>query len=79
MDGGPVRGGPSSGDTDLDRDAWTLETLVFVTPNGSVQPEYVVVPDALLVKTKELKPFFDLSFAYEGCLKPKPTTRKKAR
>ena len=46
---------------------------------GSVQPEYVVVPDALLVKTKELKHYFDLSFAYVGSLKPKPTTRKKKR
>jgi hypothetical protein len=36
-----------------------------------------VVPDALLAKTKELKPFFDVSFAYVGSLKPKPTTRKK--
>ena len=44
---------------------------------GSVQPEYVVVPDALLAKTKELKPFFDASLAYVASLKPKPTTRKK--
>jgi hypothetical protein len=44
---------------------------------GSVQPEYVVVPDALLAKTKELTRFFDVSVAYVGSLKPKPTTRKK--
>ena len=44
---------------------------------GSVMPEYVVVPDALLARTHELKRFFDMSYAYVGSLKPKPTTRKK--
>ena len=44
---------------------------------GSVQPEYVVVPDALLVKTQELKRFFDLSYAYVASLEPKPTAKKK--
>ena len=44
---------------------------------GAVMQEYVEVPDALLRKTGELKKFFDLSFAYAGSLKPKPTTRKK--
>src|SRR5678809_844030 len=44
---------------------------------GYVQPEYVVVPDALLKKTRELKPFFDLSYEYVASLKPKPT--KKSR
>jgi hypothetical protein len=47
---------------------------------GYVQPEYVVVPDALLKKTRELKPFFDVSYAYVASLKPKPAkkTRKAA-
>ncbi|MBI3464472.1 MAG: hypothetical protein HY000_15670 [Planctomycetes bacterium] len=45
---------------------------------GSVLKEYVVVPDALLKKTPELKKFFDLSYAYVGSLKPKATKRKKA-
>ena len=45
---------------------------------GMVQPEYVVVPDSLLVKTKELRRFFEISLAYVGSLKPKPTTRKKS-
>lgn len=45
---------------------------------GKVQPEYVEVPDSLLAKTKELKPFFERSYEYVGSLKPKPTTRKKA-
>ena len=46
---------------------------------GSVQPEYVVVPDALLAKTQELRRFFDISYAYVASLKPKPTTKKKGR
>ena len=45
---------------------------------GSVQPEYVVVPDALLSKTRELQRFFEISRAYVGSLKPKPTTKKSA-
>jgi hypothetical protein len=44
---------------------------------GSVQPEYVVVPETLLAKTRELLPFFEISRAYAASLKPKPTTRKK--
>jgi len=46
---------------------------------GSVQPEYVVVPDALLAKTQELRRYFDISCEYVGSLKPKPTTKKKGR
>ncbi len=38
---------------------------------GSVMKEYVVVPDELLVNTKELQPYFDLSFQYTSSLKPK--------
>jgi hypothetical protein len=38
---------------------------------GIVRKEYVVVPDALLKKTKELKPYFDMSFEYVNSLKPK--------
>jgi len=45
---------------------------------GTIQAEYVEVPPSLLASTKELKKYFDLSFAYVGSLKPKPTTRKKA-
>jgi hypothetical protein len=44
--------------------------------HGAVLKEYVEVPDALLKKTAELKKFFDLSYAYVGGLKPKPTQRK---
>jgi hypothetical protein len=45
---------------------------------GVVQKEYVVVPEALLRKTQELKKFFDVSFAYAGSLKTKPTKKKSA-
>ncbi len=47
--------------------------------HGRVMKEYAVVPDALLKKTRELKKFFDISAAYVGSLKPKPTKRKKAK
>jgi hypothetical protein len=36
-----------------------------------VLKEYVVVPDELLAKTRELKKYFDLSVEYVGGLKPK--------
>jgi hypothetical protein len=44
---------------------------------GKVQPEYVEVPDSLLLATEELKKFFDSSYAYVSSLKPKPTTKRK--
>jgi hypothetical protein len=43
---------------------------------GTVQPEYVVVPETLLSKTKELQRFFEISRAYVAAMKPKPTKRK---
>ena len=43
---------------------------------GTVMKEYAEVPDTLLRKTKELKAYFDMSFAYVASLKPKPTKRK---
>jgi len=43
---------------------------------GIVQKEYVAVPDAVLKKTRELKRFFDLSYAYVASLKPKPAKAK---
>jgi hypothetical protein len=45
---------------------------------GVVQKEYVVVPQSLLKKTKELKPYFEASYAYVGTLKPKPTKKGKS-
>ena len=44
---------------------------------GIVQKEYAVVPDSLLKKTAELKPYFDKSYEYADSLKPKPTSKKK--
>jgi hypothetical protein len=46
---------------------------------GIVQREYVVVPDSLLQKTAELKPYFDLSYAYISTLKPKPAATGKKK
>jgi len=46
---------------------------------GHVQPEYVVVPDALLAKTRELQRYFDISYTYVGAKKPKATTKSKAK
>jgi hypothetical protein len=45
---------------------------------GIVQKEYVMVPDALLKRTRELKSFFDASHAYVSSLKPKPTKKRNA-
>src|ERR1700730_2522052 len=42
---------------------------------GTVMPEYVQVPDALLKKTQELRKYFDLSYACVSSLKPKPTKK----
>ena len=44
---------------------------------GIIQKEYVMVPDRLLHNTQELKTYFDLSYAYVGSLKPKPTKKKE--
>ena len=47
--------------------------------HGTVLEEYVEVPDTLLKKTRELKKYFDLSYAYVASLKPKPTKKKPAK
>jgi hypothetical protein len=41
-----------------------------------VQKEYVTVPDVLLAKTNELKPYFKMSYEYAKSLKPKPAKKK---
>jgi len=46
---------------------------------GIVQKEYVVVPDALLKNTKELKTYFAESYHHIASLKPKPTTKSKPK
>ena len=43
--------------------------------HGTVQKEYVDVPDGLFANTAELVPFFQVSHAYVAGLKPKPTKR----
>jgi hypothetical protein len=44
---------------------------------GIVQKEYVEVPPALLDATDELAPWFAVSVAWVGGLRPKPTTKPK--
>jgi hypothetical protein len=43
---------------------------------GVVQKEYVVVPADVLQRTQELAPYFQVSFAYVGALRPKPSKRR---
>jgi TfoX/Sxy family transcriptional regulator of competence genes len=47
--------------------------------HGRVLAEYVEVPDALLKRTRELKKYFDVSYAYAASLKPKPTKKKAGK
>jgi hypothetical protein len=48
----------------------------LVEAYGIVQKEYVTVPDVLLANTKELKPYFQMSYEYVKGLKPKPSKKK---
>jgi hypothetical protein len=43
---------------------------------GTLMPEYVAVPDALLKNTTELQKYLDFSYEYVKTLKPKPTKKK---
>jgi|SRR6516165_1838952 len=43
---------------------------------GTVMPEYVAVPEALLKKAKELEKWMGVSFAYARGLRPKATTKR---
>jgi len=43
---------------------------------GIIQKEFVTVPDDLLPKTQELKPYFDLSYESTKSLKPKQTKKR---
>ncbi len=45
---------------------------------GAVMREYVLIPDKLLSSPKELKKYFELSYAYAKTLKPKCTSKTKA-
>jgi len=65
---------------DADRDAFVAKHKTKpVVMYGAVMPEYVAVPDALLAKTAQLKKYFDASYAYVSSLRPKPTTKSKAK
>ena len=44
---------------------------------GTVMPEYVTVPASLLIDSKELKKYFDISYEYAKTLRPKPTKKNK--
>jgi hypothetical protein len=44
---------------------------------GTVMPEYVAVPDALLTKTKELQKYLASSYAYVKTLNPKASKKKR--
>jgi len=46
---------------------------------GTVQKEYVDVPDELLADTAALAPWFCLSVDYVAGLRPKPTTRSRSK
>lgn len=54
------------------------KTKLFET-YGTVMKEYVEVPASLLKKTKELQPYFAMSYEYIKSLKPKPTTKPKSK
>ena len=45
---------------------------------GTVMPEYVEVPDAVLQKTGEMKKYLAISYEYVSGLRPK-ATKKKAK
>jgi len=48
----------------------------LVEQYGVVQKEYVVVPDTLLKKPKELQRYFDMSYKYVSGMKPKVSKKK---
>ena len=50
----------------------------LVEQHGAVLKEYVAVPDDLLGRLDELKPWFERAGAYVGSMKPKKTTRAKS-
>lgn len=45
---------------------------------GVVKKDWVVVPDALLAKTGELRPYFQRSLDYVKSLKPKASAKKNS-
>lgn len=62
----------------IDREEFLLDYKTDLLQNyGVTMKEYVTVPNNLLEKTEELKPYIELSHSYILSLKPKPTTKKK--
>jgi TfoX/Sxy family transcriptional regulator of competence genes len=59
-----------------DREAFLkkYQTTLFEA-YGTVMPEYVAVPDALLKNTEALRKYLALSYEYVKTLKPKPTKK----
>ena len=60
--------------TELENFLKKYKTTLFLS-YGIVKKEFVLVPDKLLKNTKELKPYFDISFEYVKTLKAKPTKK----
>jgi len=52
-----------------------LYSSALAEQHGHTMPEYVVVPNNLLERTDELRPWLSRSHDWIGTLKPKPTTR----
>ena len=52
-------------------------TTTLMEAYGTVLIEYAQVPDDLLKKTNELKPWLNASYAYIKTLKPKATKKPK--
>jgi TfoX/Sxy family transcriptional regulator of competence genes len=62
-----------------DRDAFRAHFKTQLhEAHGTVQKEYVDVPDALLDDLSQLETWFVASHSYTSGLKPKPTTRRSA-
>ena len=60
---------------DADRAAFLEKyRTTLVEQHGHVMKEYVVVPDDLLGRIDELRPYFDLSCSYVSAMRPKKTT-----
>ncbi len=46
--------------------------------HGAIMKEFAAVPEDLLGKTKVMRRYLDISFAYVKSLKPKPAKKKKS-
>ncbi len=61
-----------------DREAFLEKyNTTLLASYGAMMREYVTVPDDLLERTEELKPYLAMSYEYVKTLKPKPTKKKK--